>query len=58
MPKVKDSEGNVIAELPYTDEGMEHAEDMKEAFISLIILSYSLNLSFMKYCLRLIFSGV
>ena len=31
MPEVKDSEGNVIANLPYTDEGMEQAKDMKEA---------------------------
>ena len=31
MPEVKDSEGNVIANLPYTDEGMEQAKDMEEA---------------------------
>tara|TARA_R110000824_G_scaffold28046_8_gene94629 strand:- start:4649 stop:5155 length:507 start_codon:yes stop_codon:yes gene_type:complete len=31
MPKVEDSEGNVIANLPYTDEGIEQAEGMKEA---------------------------
>ena len=35
MPEVKDSEGNVIANLPYTDEGMEQAKDMKEANPSL-----------------------
>ena len=30
MPEVKDSEGNVIANLPYTDEGMEQAKDIIE----------------------------
>ena len=30
MPKVKDLAGNVVAELPYTDEGMEQADIMAD----------------------------
>ena len=37
MPEVKDSEGNIIAKLPYTEEGEEMAQDMKEANPSLDI---------------------
>ena len=37
MPEVKDSKGNIIAKLPYTDVGMEQAEAMKEANPSLIV---------------------
>ena len=37
MPEVRDSEGNVIAELPYTEEGEGIAQDMKEANPSLEI---------------------
>ena len=28
MPKVKDLAGNVVAELPYTDEGVQEAEQI------------------------------
>jgi len=37
MPTVKDSQGNVIMEMPYTDEGKEAAADMKQANPSLDI---------------------
>lgn len=37
MPEVKDMEGNVIAKLPYTDVGMEQAEEMKKANPSLSV---------------------
>ena len=37
MPEVKDSEGNIIAKLPYTEVGMEQAESMKEVNPSLIV---------------------
>ena len=37
MPEVKDMEGNVIANLPYTDVGMEQAEEMKKANPSLSV---------------------
>lgn len=37
MPDVKDMEGNVIAKLPYTDVGMEQAEEMKKANPSLSV---------------------
>ena len=31
MPNVKDIQGNVVAKLPYTDEGMEQAEMRADA---------------------------
>ena len=31
MPKVKDLAGNVVAELPYTEEGMEQAGTIADA---------------------------